>query len=160
MKKKILLTILVVVILAIIATVMIFVEKYLTSEKGLTKRYYKEVKEILNLEEKRKVIVMKKYDYNVDGTEDYIAITGIEKLSDVKEDDVLKDLNATLELYQNLEVLYIDGNTKEVKKYASEMAFYPEVKLDIKADEKNRYIFVSDENSGNALLLILKDNHL
>mgnify|MGYP004623184697 CR=1 FL=1 len=64
LKKKILLTILVVVILGIIATVMYFKELYETSEKGKTNKFYEEIKDKLPLDEKRVVISMKKYDLN------------------------------------------------------------------------------------------------
>lgn len=159
MKKKIVLTILVILVLSVISAVICLNENYESSEKGITKKYYKEVEEILNLEEKRKLIVMKKFDLNVDGTEDYIGLTGIEKYhEDVKAP--LKELNSSIELYQDTELIYIDGVSKEVKKYVSEKSFYPEVELEIKGDEINKYIFVSDENSGNVLLIILQDNEL
>lgn len=159
MKKKILLTILVVAILGIIATALYIKEAYESSEKGLTKRYSKEVADVLNLEEKRTVISMKKIDLNDDGIEEYIGITGIEKYHD-DVTEPLPDITSSIELYQNVELVYIDGASRELKKYISEKSFYPEVKLEIKNDEKNKYIFVSDENSGNVLLVILKDNEL
>ncbi len=159
MKKKILLSILVVVILAIIAAVMLIKQHYENSQEGLTKKYYSEVQDVLALDQKRTVICMKKYDFNGDQVEDYIGITGVEKYhSDDKE--ILKEFASTLELYQDVEIVYVDGQSKEIKKYISDMSFYPEVKLELKQDEKNRYIFVSDENSGNVLLVILKDNEL
>ena len=159
LKKKILLTILVVVILGIIATVMYFKELYETSEKGKTNKFYEEIKDKLPLDEKRVVISMKKYDLNADGAEDYVVITGIKKYHD-EEKNLFKDSDSNIELYKDVEVVYIDGNTKEPKKYATEMSFYKEVKFEIKEDEKNKYIFASDENSGNVILLVLKDNEL
>ncbi len=159
LKKKILLTILVVVILGIIATVMYFKELYETSEKGKTNKFYEEIKDKLPLDEKRVVISMKKYDLNADGAEDYVGITGIKKYHD-EEKNLFKDSDSNIELYKDVEVVYIDGNTKEPKKYATEMSFYKEVKFEIKEDEKNKYIFASDENSGNVILLVLKDNEL
>ncbi len=159
MKKKILLTIIVVVVLGAIGTVMYFVESYNNSEAGLTKKYYSEIKDNLPLDEKRTLIKMIKSDYNSDKVDDYIGITGIEKHN--KEDNsITSKANSTLELYQDVEVVYVDGKSKELKTYVSEMSFYPEVKLEAKNDDKNKYIFVSDESSGNVVLLILKDNNL
>lgn len=159
LKKKILLSILVILVLGIIGTIIYFKEVYENSIKGLTKKYYAEIQENLQLDEKRKIIVMKKNDFNLDSVEDYIGITGIENYQDNTK-DILKDLKSSLELYKDVEVVYVDGKTKEVKTYASEMSFYPEVELDIKQDEKGKYIFVSDDNSGNLLLLTLKDNEI
>lgn len=160
MKKKILLSIGVIVVLGIIATVMYFVDYYEKSEKGLTKKYYLEIQENLPLDEKRTMICMKKFDFNSDGNEDYVGITGVKKYHDDKSEEYLKEITSEIELYQDVEIVFVNGQNKEVKKYVSDMAFYPEVKLEIKQDEKNKYIFVSDENSGNVLLLILKDNEL
>lgn len=159
MKKKILLAVFLIIVLAIIASIMYYKDVYENSEKGLTKKYYLEIQETLPLDEKRSMICMKKIDFNGDEVEDYIGITGIEKYYEEK-DGVLKELTSTLELYQNVEIVYIDGKSKEVKTYVSDMSFYPELNLEIKQDEKNKYIFVSDKNSGNVLLLKLKDNEL
>lgn len=159
MKKKILLAVFLIIVLAIIASIMYYKDVYKNSEKGLTKKYYLEIQETLPLDEKRSMICMKKFDFNGDEVEDYIGITGIEKYYEEK-DGVLKELTSTLELYQNVEIVYIDGKSKEVKTYVSDMSFYPELNLEIKQDEKNKYIFVSDKNSGNVLLLKLKDNEL
>ncbi len=157
MKKKILLTVLVVVFIGILATIFGIKEVYESSESGMSKKYFKEVKDIVNLDEQRTLISMKKFDFNSDGTEDYIGITGIKKYhEDIKEP--LKELDSSIELYQNVEVLYIDGASNELKKYVSEKSFYPEVKLEIRNDDANKYIFVSDENSGNVLLLTLTEN--
>lgn len=159
LKKKILLTILVVVILGIITTVMYFKESYENSEKGKTDKYYSEIKDKLPLDEKRVVISMQKYDFNKDSQEDYIGITGVKKYRD-EEKELFKESTSNIELYKDVEIVYIDGNTKEPVKYATEMSFYPEVKLEIKSDEKNNYIFASDENSGNVVLLVLNENTL
>ena len=155
-KNKILLTILVVVVLGGIGTAIYLQESYKSSEKGLTKKYFSQIQETLGLDEKRVPIIIHKTDFNSDGAEDYIGITGIEKHDEEKNKNTFND--STLELYQDVEVIYIDGNSNEVKKYACEMSFYPEVKLEIKEDEKNKYIFISDQSSGNVVLLILKDN--
>lgn len=159
LKKKILLTILIIAILGIIGTVMYFKESYETSEKGKTSKYYEEIKDKLPLDEKRVVISMKKYDLNSDGIEDYVGITGIKKYHD-EDKNIFKDLDSNIELYKDVEVVYIDGSSKEPKKYATEMSFYPELNFEIKEDEKNKYLFASDENSGNVILLVLKDNEL
>ncbi len=159
MKKKIWLTILVVVVLGAVGAGVYFVKSYNNSEKGLTKKYYAEIKESLPLDEKRTLIKLIKSDFNLDNVEDYIGITGIEKHSD-ESNSINSKINSTLELYQNVEIVYIDGKSKELKNYASEMSFYPEVKLETKNDDKNRYIFVSDESSGNVVLLILRENNL
>lgn len=159
LKNKILLTILVVAVLGIIATVMYFKESYENSEKGKTDKYYNEIKEELPLDEKRVVISMQKYDFNKDSQEDYIGITGVKKYRD-EEKELFKESSSNIELYKDVEIVYIDGNTKEPVKYATEMSFYPEVKLEIKSDEKNNYIFASDENSGNVVLLVLNENTL
>lgn len=159
LKKKILLTILVVAILGIIGTVMFFKESYETSEKGKTDKYYSEIKDKLPLDEKRVVIQMQKYDFNKDSQEDYIGITGVKKYRN-EEKELFKESASNIELYKDVEIVYIDGNTKEPVKYATEMFFYPEVKLQIKTDEKNSYIFASDENSGNVVLLVLNEKEL
>ena len=159
MKKKILLSILVVVILGIIGSIVYFIQSYNNSQEGLTKKYYAQVQDVLPLDEKRTVIVMLKSDFNSDDVEDYIGLTGIKKMDEEKSKSAF-NLNSSLELYQDVEVVYIDGKSKELKTYTSEMSFYPEVQLEIKKDDKNKYIFVSDKSSGNVVVLILKDNNL
>ena len=162
LKKKIVLTILVIVVLGIIAAIITIRDSYKNSEKGITNKYMDEVADVLTLDEKRKCIVMYKKDITKDGVDDYVGITGIEKFEDENKEQnqasqILKEITKSVELYQELEVVLVDGSTHEIKKYQSEKTFYPEVKLSLQDDEKNSYVFVSDESSGNVLLLIYKD---
>ncbi len=163
MKKKIGLTILVVVILVSIGLVMFFVDRYNNSIKGITAKNYKEVADVLTINENQKLIELLKEDLDNDSNLDYIGIIGEPKYKDKDESasvDELSKLTSPLEMYNNLEVVFINGSTKEIKKYNSEMSFDFNVNFEIKSDNNIKYIFVNDDSSGNVLLLHLQENEL
>ncbi len=176
-KKKITLSIIVLVVLGAITFVMVLVDKYNASENGITKKNYKEVQDVLAINEGTNLIKLVKDDMNNDNTLDYVGIIGTPKYKENKENtekteetsadtkkeitDILtaaEDLTKTPETYEKLDVVFIDGNTKELKKYESGLSFANDVKFEIKSDTNAKYIFVNDNLTGNVLLLNIVNN--
>lgn len=163
MKKKFLLAMSLVVFLAIVATIIIYMDKYKTSQAYETNKYKKEVEEVLNLVENQKVLKIIKNDLNGDGTKDFIVLLGNEKTveASVSETDSTAVV-ATSETinYENIDVVVVDGVTKDVVKYESKKTFDSSIDLKIYEDKNGKYIFVNDNQSGNLILVTLKDKEI
>ena len=125
--------------------------EYENSESGLKKIYTKEVSSFYDIGDKKRVKIIKRNEVG-DDTLDYILLVGTESRSN--EDN----LNSTVELYKDVNLVIIDGNTKENFVYDSQKDFKSNVKLRVVEDSSNKYFMASDE-SGNILLLAFRDNN-
>lgn len=125
--------------------------EYESSESGLKRIYTKEVSRKYDLQE-NKVIDIEKLDVNDDRTQDYVFIIGQEIRSDENS------LNSIVELYKNVSLVILDGETNEVKQFDTKKDFKSDIDLNIYEDEKERYFLVSDL-SGNISLNILDDSN-
>jgi hypothetical protein len=166
MKKKFLLAMSLMVCLAIIATIIIYVEKYQTSQEFETNKYKKEVEEVLNLVENQQVLKIVKNDLDSDETKDFIVLLGEEKTTSNNTDvennvtDVTKKITTDILVYENVEFVIVNGITKDVVKYESKKTFDSGVDLNIYEDKNGKYIFLNDTQSGNVVLTSFKDNSL
>ena len=118
MKKKIGFAILLVVILSLVGTCVYFYKSYYNTDKGRTKIYQKEISDVLDLKGNKSVIKILKEDINSDEIQDYIVLLGEEKYDDTDDvTDTLKKISSNLEMYNNVSIEYINGSTKEAKRY-------------------------------------------
>lgn len=160
--RKIWLTFWLVIFLSVIGIGVFLLKKYYSTDKGKTKLYKNEIKEVLNLEGNKTLIKILKEDINKDNLEDYIVLLGEEKFEDndtTKNTDI-KKLMSTVEMYNNVCVDLIDGSTRESKRYDTKKSYGKDVNIDIKADKENKYVVVSDTFTGNIALLYLKENEI
>ncbi len=148
LKKAILL----VILFSIIGVGVYALYEFRASETGLKMIYEKEVSSKIETGDNSIIRIYKK-DINDDKSLDYILIMGKEKRS---SDDAL---NSTIEKYDDVSFVLIDGKTNEVKTYNTERSFESEVTLKVVEDEENRYFLISDY-SGNVNLLTLKEEKL
>lgn len=142
--KRLILAIALVVIFVIVGIVVDMVYKHYDTPK----KYEKEIESKLELNDKE-IIKSQKYDLNLDGINDYIAIIGKPKKND--------ESNIT-ELYLNLEVIFIDGNSDKVIRYDTKKNFTSNVTFEVTQDKVYDYIFVTDSSDGNVAMLKLKEN--
>lgn len=63
-------------------------------------------------------------------------------------------------MYNNICVDYIDGITKESKRYDTKKSYGTDIDVQIKKDKDNDYILVSDTSTGNIAFLYLKENEV
>ena len=163
MKKKFLLAMSLVVFLAIVATIIIYMDKYKTSQAYETNKYKKEVEEVLNLVENQQVLKIVKNDLNADDTKDFIVLLGNEKAIETntasETDSTVVATSETIN-YENIDVVVVDGVTKDVVKYESKKTFDSAIDLKIYEDKNGKYIFVNDKQSGNLILVTLKDKQI
>lgn len=125
--------------------------KYQNSEFGLKKIYTKEVSQKYDLQE-NKVIDIEKIDINNDGNQDYVFIIGQEIRSDENS------LNSIVELYKNVSLVVLDGESNEAKKYDTNKDFKSDIDLNVCEDKSQRYFLVSDL-SGNISLDVVDDSN-
>lgn len=160
-KSKIFLTLLVVIILSIIGTSVYFVKKYYNTEKGKTRIYSNELKEVIKLDGNKEIIKIIKNDINKDEIEDYIVLLGEPKYEEVDTDKVkiFKSLSSNLEMYNNISIEYVNGKDNTTNRYDTKKTFAKEINLKSFDNGKKVYIQVYD-NSGVISLLYLKDEKL
>ncbi len=127
-----------------------FLNKYEDSEIGLKKLYEKEISGKIDIEDNSIIRIYKK-DINEDNNLDFVFIMGKEKRSGTDT------LNSTLEMYNEVTFVVIDGKTNDIIKYDTKTSFEPDVTLKIIEDENDRYFLISDY-SGNIDLIKIKDN--
>ncbi len=149
--KRLKKAILLVILFSIIGIGVYALYEFKASETGLKMIYEKEVSSKIEIGENTIIRIYKK-DINDDKALDFVFIMGKEKRS---SDDAL---NSTIERYDNVSLVIIDGKTDDVKKYNTEKAFEPEVTLKIVEDEKNRYFLISDYNGNINLFRLNKEN--
>ncbi len=149
--KRLKKAILLVILFSIIGIGVYALYEFKASETGLKMIYEKEVSSKIEIGENTIIRIYKK-DINDDKALDFVFIMGKEKRS---SDDAL---NSTIERYDNVSLVIIDGKTDDVKKYNTEKSFEPEVTLKIVEDEKNRYFLISDYNGNINLFRLNKEN--
>lgn len=149
--KRLKKAILLVILFSIIGIGVYALYEFKASETGLKMIYEKEVSSKIEIGENTIIRIYKK-DINDDKALDFVFIMGKEKRS---SDDAL---NSTIERYDNVSLVIIDGKTDDVKKYNTEKSFEPEVTLKIIEDEKNRYFLISDYNGNINLFRLNKEN--
>ncbi|MDD3303525.1 MAG: hypothetical protein PHP54_01240 [Clostridia bacterium] len=158
MKKKIGFTILLVIVLSLIGVGVYWYKSYNKTDDGKTAIYQKELGEILDLKGNKSVIKIIKQDINADTNPDYIALLGEEKYDDSdSSSSTLKKIGSNLEMYNNVSIEYISGDTKEPKRYDTKKSFGTDINMEIK---ENKYIIASDKTTGNIALTIVKDDNL
>lgn len=143
---------LLVILFTLIGLSIYFLNKYEDSETGLKKLYEKEVSSKIDIED-NSIIRIYKRDINEDKSLDFVFIMGKEKRSSTDT------LNSTLEMYNDVIFVIVDGKTNNVIKYDTKTSFESDVTLKISEDENNRYFLISDY-SGNVELLKIKDNNV
>lgn len=147
--KRLKKAILLVILFSLIGFGVNLVYKFNSSESGLKLIYEKEVASKYDLGE-NSVIRIYKRDLDNDKVLDYIFIMGKEKRTSGNI------LNSTVELYQDVSFVIVNGSTNEVTKYDTEKEYKADVNLKIVEDEQNRYYLISDYN-GDVDLLETKD---
>lgn len=158
MKKKIGFAIILLLILSVIGVCVYFYKSYYNTDKGRTKIYQREIDDVLDLKGNKSVIKILKEDINSNNVQDYIVLLGEEKYDDTDDTaGAFKKINSNLEMYNNVSIEYINGETKEAKRYDTKKSFGTDIEMTIKY---GKYVMVSDKSTGNIALLTLKDNEL
>lgn len=147
--KRLKKAILLVILFSLIGFGVNLVYKFNSSESGLKLIYEKEVASKYDLGENSVIRIYKK-DLDNDEVPDYVFILGKEKRTSGNI------LNSTVELYQDVSFVIVNGSTNEVTKYDTEKEYKADVNLKIVEDEQNRYYLISDYN-GDVDLLETKD---
>lgn len=159
--KKILLSLIVVVLLTAIGMSVYFYQKYNETEAGKTRIYINELGKNLNLEGNKSVIKIIKCNFNEDAYEDYVALIGEEKYDETDTtvlSSELKKLNSNLEMYNNVCIDYFNGETLESKRYDTNKSYGVDVDISFYEDTNGKYVLVSDTSTGNVALLKLTEN--
>ena len=147
--KRLKKAILLVILFSLIGFGVNLVYKFNSSESGLKLIYEKEVASNYDLGENSVIRIYKK-DLDNDKVLDYVFIMGKEKRT---SENIL---NSTVELYQDVSFVIVNGSTNEVTKYDTEKEYKADVNLKIVEDEQNIYYLISDYN-GDVDLLETKD---
>lgn len=147
--KRLKKALLLVILFSLIGFGVNLVYKFNSSESGLKLIYEKEVASKYDLGENSVIRIYKK-DLDNDEVPDYVFILGKEKRTSGNI------LNSTVELYQDVSFVIVNGSTNEVTKYDTEKEYKADVNLKIVEDEQNRYYLISDYN-GDVDLLETKD---
>ena len=160
--RKIWLSFWLIILLVIIGSVVFLVKRYYGTDIGHTKIYQREIKDLLNLEGNKTLIKILKDDINGDSVQDYIVLLGEEKFEDnnTTTNTDIKKLLSKVELYNNVCIDFIDGNTKENKRYDTKKFYGNDVNLEIKSDKDTKYVVVSDTTTGNIAIIYIKDNEI
>lgn len=147
--KRLKKALLLVILFSLIGFGVNLVYKFNSSESGLKLTYEKELASKYDLGENSVIRIYKK-DLDNDEVPDYVFILGKEKRTSGNI------LNSTVELYQDVSFVIVNGSTNEVTKYDTEKEYKADVNLKIVEDEQNRYYLISDYN-GDVDLLETKD---
>lgn len=147
--KRLKKALLLVILFSLIGFGVNLVYKFNSSESGLKLIYEKELASKYDLGENSVIRIYKK-DLDNDEVPDYVFILGKEKRTSGNI------LNSTVELYQDVSFVIVNGSTNEVTKYDTEKEYKADVNLKIVEDGQNRYYLISDYN-GDVDLLETKD---
>lgn len=147
-KKRVKLALVLIIIFIFIATMVELVHKYNNTYQRLQVRYEKELRKNVELEDKE-AIKIEKYDLNLDGFEDYIALIGKKKID---------SLGNVLELYSSVDLIFLDGKSNESIKYSTGKEFDLNVTFQIYEQKDQKNILITDETSGNVYLLKLEND--
>lgn len=161
LKRKIILTILVVVIISLIGIAVHFVKEYYNSESGKTKIYSRELADTITLEGNKEIIAITKSDLNRDGIEDYVVLLGEPKYEEVDTTKVqiFKSLSSNLEMYNNISIEYVNGSDRTSYRFDTKKTYTKDVCLTTFDNGNVVYIQVSD-TSGDIALLRLNEEKL
>lgn len=159
MKKKILISICLVIVLSLMGTAVYLLEQYYKTDAGKTKIYQGELKDHLNLQGNKSIIKIVKSNFNGDDTEDYVVLMGEAKYDEKSEEDTtgLKKIAANLELYNNISIDYVDGKTMESIRYDTKKSYGKDVDLQVRQDDKYQYALIFDHTTGNVADLVLQE---
>ncbi len=160
MKRKITLSIIVIVIFTLIGICIGMSKVYLQNDKIKTHKYKMEIEDILNLEGNKSVISIIKEDINYDKVQDYLVLLGEEKYDETTNTSKYFNFNKTLELYNNVSIEYINGATKESNRYNTNKSFGTDINASLVEFENKKYILVSDTITGNVSVIYLNENVL
>lgn len=158
MKKKVILSVLVVVVFTFIGILIGICKVNSENDKSKTNKYKKEISDVLNLEGNKSVIKIIKDDIDYDKIEDYVVLLGEEKYDDISNSSKYLNLNKTLEMYNNISVEYINGSTKEKIRYNTNKSYGTDVDINLTEFENNKYILLADTINGNVAVLSLLEN--
>ena len=160
--KKILLSVVVIVVLTLIGVATNAYRNYYCTDDGKTKIYLKEIQGKLSLEGNKSVIKIIKCNFESDEREDYIALLGEEKYDETDTSKVkeLKKFNLNLEMYNNVCIDYINSETFETKRYDTNKSYGVDVDIKFYTDDNCRYLLLSDTSTGNVSLLTLKSGEI
>lgn len=160
MKKKITLSIIVILVFTLIGICIGMSKVYLQNDKIKTHKYKVEIEDILNLEGNKSVIRIIKEDIDYDQVQDYVVLLGEEKYDETTNTSKYFNFNKTLEMYNNVSIEYINGATKEANRYNTNKSFGTDINVSLVEFEGKKYILVSDTITGNASVLYLNENIL
>ncbi len=147
--KRLKKAILLVILFSLIGLGVYFLYKFESSESGLRMIYEREVSSLVDLGENT-IIKIYKEDFNEDQVQDYVFIMAKEQRSNKNS------LNSTLEMYNDVSFVIVDGNTNEEIVYETQKDYKPEVTLNIVKDNDERYYLICD-NDGNVDLLKIEE---
>lgn len=150
--KRLKKAILLVVLFTLIGLGVYFLYRFESSESGLKIAYEKEISSIVDLADNT-IIKIYKQDLNDDQVLDYVFIMGKEKRSSENA------LNSTLEVYNDVSLVVIDGASSEEKIYETKKDYKPATNLEI-IDSKNEKYFLIYDETGSVDLLKLEENSL
>lgn len=150
--KRFLIAILLILIFVIVGVSVDKIYKYLETPEKLSEKYERELKRNVELDTKE-VIQIQKYDFNNDRVKDYIAIIGN------PETGTGNSYSKNIELYSDLDIIFLNGKSNEVLKYSTKKDFATNVTFNIYEDKDTEYIFVTDSSSGNVVMLKLEENN-
>lgn len=150
--KRLKKAILLVVLFTLIGLGVYFLYRFESSESGLKIAYEKEISSIVDLVDNT-IIKIYKQDLNDDQVLDYVFIMGKEKRSSENA------LNSTLEVYNDVSLVVIDGASSEEKIYETKKDYKPATNLEI-IDSKNEKYFLIYDETGSVDLLKLEGNSL
>lgn len=150
--KRLKKAILLVVLFTLIGLGVYFLYRFESSESGLKIAYEKEISSIVDLADNT-IIKIYKQDLNDDQVLDYVFIMGKEKRSSENA------LNSTLEVYNDVSLVVIDGASSEEKIYETKKDYKPATNLEI-IDSKNEKYFLIYDETGSVDLLKLEGNSL
>ena len=150
--KRLKKAILLVVLFTLIGLGVYFLYRFESSESGLKIAYEKEISSIVDLADNT-IIKIYKQDLNDDQVLDYVFIMGKEKRSSKNA------LNSTLEVYNDVSLVVIDGASSEEKIYETKKDYKPATNLEI-IDSKNEKYFLIYDETGSVDLLKLEGNSL
>lgn len=149
--KRLKKAILLVVLFTLIGLGVYFLYRFESSESGLKIAYEKEISSIVDLADNT-IIKIYKQDLNDDQVLDYAFIMGKEKRSSENA------LNSTLEVYNDVLLVVIDGASSEEIIYESKKDYKPATNLEIIDNKNEKYFLIYDETGSVDLLKLEKDS--
>jgi len=145
--------ILLVILFTIIGIGVALVYNINSSESGLRRIYEKEISSLMDIGDNN-VIKVSKEDINEDGVPDFVFAMGVKKSSGTNS------LNSTVEMYENVEFVILDGKTKEAITYNTNTNFKPDLSLNIAEDSTGKYYLIYDSIGNIKLFTVDSSNNI